>query len=127
MSCNLYITTHKHYNQGTPQFLTYLQNLLRCSLCLQVTPDKIWSRYLHIQKRSESFPHQNQRCTFSPSIMNDQNSMKIWFSKFAYIFPEYYFETMYMTFLHLLFFLYFNCFFFIEFWSITFEGLKGHL
>ena len=35
--------------------------------------DKIWSRYLHIQKRS---PHQNQKGSFSPSIMIDQNSIK---------------------------------------------------
>ena len=37
----------------------------QCSLCLQVTTDKIWSRYLHIQKRSEPFPHSDQRCLYS--------------------------------------------------------------
>ena len=63
----------------------------QCSLCLQVTTHKIWSRYLHIQRRSEPFPHSDQRCLFCTIGHLYQNCINFLFSDFAYIFPKYYF------------------------------------
>ena len=64
-----------------PRYLTHIdvpsKMIPQCSLCLQVTTDKIWSRYLHIQRRSEPFPHSDQRCLFAPSAI---------FTKIAIIF-----------------------------------------
>ena len=55
-----------------PRYLTHIdvpsKMIPQCSLCLQVTTDKIWSRYLHIQRRSEPFPHSDQRCLFCTII-----------------------------------------------------------
>ena len=81
------------YKNPIPRYLTLTdvpsKIIPQCFLCLQVTTHKIWSRYLHIKRRSEPFPHSDQRCLFCSIGHVDQNCINFWFSEFAYIFSKY--------------------------------------
>ena len=86
----------------------------QCSLCLQVTTDKIWSRYLHIQKRSEPFPHSDQRCLYSAIGHVDQLTkiaLNFGFKKLLTFSLNIIFKQCIYIFYNCYFFLCFNCLF----------------
>ena len=91
----IYLQLHKRYNQGKPNFLTYLQKLFQCSSCLftgnhgqNLEPIPSYT------KKNRAIFAPKSKVSLQPSIMIDQSSMKLWFSKHAYTFPKYYFFKM---------------------------------
>ena len=95
------------YKNPIPRYFTHIdipsKIIPQCSLCLQVTTDKIWNQYLHIQRRSEPFPHSDQRCLFCTIGHVDQNCINFWFSEFAYIFSKYCFWNFFIHCLKIIF------------------------